>query len=240
MNEKIYKGSSKTLYQSDEDYALIMSFDDTLKIPGQDSIEVAGKGVVNNSISSYIMQKLEMVGIDNHLISKTNMRQQLVQFVDVYPIQIHICTIACGRYVTDFGMEDGFVFEAPVIDFRVKNKELNYPIINESQIISFGWLSKREIKNLKTQATRVHDFLSGLFASLQIRLVDIQLEFGRVFNGEDFMTMLVDEISPDTCRLWDMETNEKLCYEIAKDNPDKVMAAYQEVLRRLIPQPTNK
>ena len=119
MNEKIYKGSSKSLYQSDEDYALIMSFDDRLSVAGKDSIEISGKGVVNNSISSYIMQKLDMIGIENHLINKINMRQQLIQFVDVYPIQIHICTVACGRYVTDFGMEDGFVFEAPIIDFRV-------------------------------------------------------------------------------------------------------------------------
>ena len=240
MKEKIYKGSSKTLYQANEDYALIMSFDDTLKIAGRNSVEVSGKGVVNNSISSYIMQKLDMIGIDNHLIKKNNMRQQLVQFVDVYPIQVHICTIACGRYVTDFGMENGFVFESPIIDFRVKNKELGYPIINESQIASFGWLSKKELSDLKIQATRVYDFLSGLFASLQIRLVDIQLEFGRVFNGEDFITMLVDEISPDTCRLWDMETNEKLCYEIAGDDPEKIMLAYQEVLKRLIPISANK
>ena len=240
MKEKIYKGSSKTLYQANEDYALIMSFDDTLKIAGRNPVEISGKGVINNSISSYIMQKLDMIGIDNHLIKKNNMRQQLVQFVDVYPVQVHICTIACGRYVTDFGMENGFVFESPIIDFRVKNKELDYPIINESQITSFGWLSKKELSDLKTQATRVYDFLSGLFASLQIRLVDIQLEFGRVFNGEDFITMLVDEISPDTCRLWDMETNEKLCYEIAGDDPEKIMLAYQEVLKRLTPISTNK
>jgi len=232
MNEKIYKGSTKTLYQSDEDYTLIMSFEDRLSI-GKDSLEISGKGAINNSISSCIMQKLDMIGIDNHLINKMNMRQQLVQFVDIYPIQVHICTVACGRYVTDFGMEDGFVFEAPIIDFRVKNKELGYPIINESQINSFGWLDKKELNDLKIQATRVHDFLSGLFASLKIRLVDIKLEFGRVFNGEEFITILVDEISPDTCRLWDMKTNEKLCYELAKDNPEKILEAYQEVLKRL-------
>lgn len=233
MKEKIYKGSSKTLYQSDEDYALIMSFDDTLSIHGEKPVEISGKGVINNSISSYIMQKLDMIGLDNHLIKKNNMRQQLVQFVDVYPIQVHICTIACGRYVTDFGMENGFVFESPILDFRVKNKELGYPIINESQIISFGWLNKKEINDLKAKAIRVHDFLSGLFASAQIRLVDIKLEFGRVFNGEDFITMLVDEISPDNCRLWDMNSNEKLCFEIAKENTEKVMPTYQEVLKRL-------
>ena len=158
----------------------------------------------------------------------------------IYPVQIQVSTVACGRYVTDFGMEDGFVFESPIIDFRVKNKDLGYPIINESQIISFGWLDKKELKDLKNQAMRVHDFLSGLFASVQIRLVDVKLEFGRVFNGEEFITILVDEISPDTCRLWDMQTNEKLCYEVAKDNPDKIMSTYQEVLKRLLPQTSQK
>jgi phosphoribosylaminoimidazole-succinocarboxamide synthase len=233
MKEKIYKGTSKTLYQSDEDYALIMSFDDTLKKADKTIIDISGKGVINNTISSYIMQRLDMIGVENHFIQKNNMRQQLVQFVDVYPIQVHICTVACGRYVTDFGMEDGFVFESPIIDFRVKNKDLNYPIINEEQIISFGWLSKKELRDLKNKAMRVHDFLAGLFATAKIRLIDIKLEFGRVFNGEDFITMLIDEISPDTCRLWDMETNEKLCYELAEGNPEKIIPAYQEVMKRL-------
>ena len=233
MKEKIYKGSTKTLYQSDEDYTLIMSFDDTFKMSKDETLEISGKGVINNTISAYIMQKLDMIGIDNHLIEKTNMRQQLVQFVDVYPIQVHITTLACGRYVTDFGMEDGFVFESPIIDFRIKNKELNYPIINESQIISFGWMSKYELKEMKNKAIRIHDFLAVLFATAQIRMVDIKLEFGRVFNGDDFMSMLVDEISPDTCKLWDMESNEKLCYEVAHETPDRVIPAYQEVLNRL-------
>lgn len=233
MKEKIYKGTSKTLYQSEEDYALIMSFDDSIKMENKEIINVSGKGVINNNISAYIMQKLDMIGVENHFIQKNNMRQQLVQFVDVYPIQIHICTIACGRYVSDFGMEDGFVFESPIIDFRVKNKDLSYPIINEEQILSFGWLSKKELRDVKNKTMRVHDFLSGLFATAGIRLVDIKLEFGRVFNGEDFISMLIDEISPDTCKLWDMETNEKLCYEIAEKEPEKILPAYQEVLNRL-------
>ena len=231
MREKIYKGSTKTLYQTDEDHALIMSFEDNLKYQDkEDGISISGKGVINNSISAHIMQHLDMIGIDNHLIKKSNMRQQLVQFVDVYPIQVHICSVACGRYVTDFGMENGFVFESPVVDFRVKNKELNYPVINESQIVSFGWLTKRELKELKITATRIYDFLSGLFAGVKIRLVDTKLEFGRVFTGEDFTTMLVDEISPDTCRLWDMDSNEKLCFEAKKED---IIRTYREVLERL-------
>jgi phosphoribosylaminoimidazole-succinocarboxamide synthase len=130
-------------------------------------------------------------------------------------------------------MEDGFVFESPMIDFRVKNKDLNYPIINEKQILSFGWLNNRELEDIKKISIRVHDFLSGLFATANIRLVDIKLEFGRVFNGEEFISMLIDEISPDTCKLWDMETNEKLCYEVAEENPSKILPIYQDILSRL-------
>lgn len=233
MKEKIYTGSSKTLYQADEDYALIMSFNDTLKLQDKSSIVISGKGVINNSISAFLMQKLELIGIETHFIQKNNMRQQLIQFVDVYPVQIYVSSLASGRYVTDFGMEDGFVFDSPIIDFRVKNGDLNYPIINEHQIYSFSWLSEKEIKNLKKVAIRVHDFLTGLFAGIGIRLVDIKLEFGRVFNGEEYIIMLTDEISPDTCKLWDMYNNQKLCYEIAQTNPDDVINAYQEVLKRL-------
>ncbi len=233
MKEKIYKGTSKTLYQSDEDYALIMSFEDTMRVSKDKIIEVSGKGAINNAISAYIMQKLDMIGIDNHMIEKINMKRQLVQFVDIYPIQIHVSTIASGRYVTEFGMENGFVFESPIIDFKIKNKDLDYPIINETQIINFGWLSKYELKEIKNNALRIHDFLAGLFAGIGIRMVDVKLEFGRVFNGEDFVTMLVDEISPDTCRLWDMNSNEKLCYEIANEDPGAVISAYREVLKRL-------
>ena len=233
MKEKIYTGSSKTLYQADEDYALIMSFNDTLKLQDKSSIVISGKGAINNSISAFLMQKLELIGVETHFIQKNNMRQQLIQFVDVYPVQIYVSSLASGRYVTDFGMEDGFVFDSPIIDFRVKNGDLNYPIINEHQIYSFSWLSEKEIKNLKKVAIRVHDFLTGLFAGIGIRLVDIKLEFGRVFNGEEYIIMLTDEISPDTCKLWDMYNNEKLCYEIAETNPDDVINAYQEVLKRL-------
>lgn len=233
MKEKIYTGASKTLYQADEDYALIMSFNDTLKLQDKSSVVISGKGVINNSISAFLMQKLELIGVETHFIQKNNMRQQLIQFVDVYPVQIYVSSLASGRYVTDFGMEDGFVFDSPIIDFRVKNGDLNYPIINEHQIYSFSWLSEKEIKNLKKVAIRVHDFLTGLFAGIGIRLVDIKLEFGRVFNGEEYIIMLTDEISPDTCKLWDMYNNEKLCYEIAETNPDLVISAYQEVLKRL-------
>ncbi len=230
---KIYKGSSKTLYETEEEYSLTMSFDDSIRLSNGKIIEIAGKGVLNNKISAHLMQQVEMIGVENHFIEKLNMRQQLIQYVDICPVQVHISTVASGRYVKDFGMERGFVFDKPIIDFRVKNKELNYPAINEDQIVNFAWLQKKELEDIKLTAMRVHDFLMGLFASTGIRMVDIKLEFGRVFNGENFFHMLIDEISPDTCRLWDMKTNEKLCYEIAENNPEKLIEAYKEISKRL-------
>jgi phosphoribosylaminoimidazole-succinocarboxamide synthase len=233
MKEKIYTGSSKTLYQVEDDYALIMSFNDTLKLQNKELIEISGKGAINNSISAFLMQKLELVGVETHFIEKINMRQQLIQYVDIFPVQMHVTSVATGRYVTEFGMEDGFVFDSPIIDFTIKNGDLNYPTINEDQIYKFGWLLPQEIKDLKEVALKVHAFLTGFFAGCGIRLVDIKLEFGRVFNGEDYIIMLSDEITPDNCKLWNMSSNEKLCSELAETDPNLIIPAYQEVLKRL-------
>lgn len=232
MKNKIYQGSSKILYQSDEDFALIMAFIDDIRLENNLKVNIPGKGVINNNISSFIMSKLDMVGIENHLIEKINMREQLIQLVDMFPIQLSIATIACGRYVEEFGMEEGYVFDNPVIDFRIKNSDLKYPIINEHQIISFGWLTKEEIKQVKHCAIRTYDFLTGLFAGAEIRLVECKLEFGRVFNGDKFVVMVADEISPDTCRLWDIHSNEKLGSEAIAANNENAIKYYHTVAQR--------
>lgn len=233
---KIYQGSSKILYELEDDYSLIMSFEDTHRITPKDIINIPGKGAINNAISSYLMQKLDMIGITNHLIEKINMKQQMIHFVDVYPVQIHIGTISSGRYVDDFGMEKGYVFDDPLIDFRIKNSDLGYPVINEDQIIKFQWLNKKELEAMKKQALRIHDFLSGIFSTANIRLVSVKLEFGRIFDGDGFVISLVDEISPDNCLLWDMKDNRSLCYEIIPDNrhdTNSIIKNYQEVLNRI-------
>lgn len=231
--EKIYSGSSKSLYDIEDDYTLLLAFNDGIRIDSKNTKEISGKGVICNAISAFLMEKLSLVGIDNHFLKKSNMRQQLVQFVDMYPVQVRISNIATNRYVTDFGMEAGFVFDSPMIDFRIKNSQLDYPTVNEHQIMSFGWLNKKEIKHLVTQAIRVNDFLTGIFAAAEIRLVECYLEFGRVFNGGDFVTMLADEISPDNLRLWDMRTNDKLSFELANDSADDIISAYSEIAQRL-------
>lgn len=234
MAQKLYQGSSKTLYDTDEEYALIMVFEDSLRLSQDKTLHISGKGGINNMISSYLMQKLDMIGIENHLIEKINMKKQLIQRTEIYPVQIHISTLACDRYVNNLGMEEGFVFDLPVVDYRIKNSRLNYPSVNEHQIINFGWMTQYELKELRKLAIRIHDFLVGLFVSVNIRMVDIKLEFGRVFNGEEFIPMLIDEVSPDTCRLWDMDTNQKLCFEAGiEGDGSQLILAYQEVLSRL-------
>jgi phosphoribosylaminoimidazole-succinocarboxamide synthase len=206
-----------------------MSFSDKITLENGEVFDISGKGVLNNNISSFIMSKLDMVGIDNHFIEKLNMREQLIQSVDIFPVQVLVSSVACGRFVKEFSMEEGYVFDYPIIDFRVRSSELKHPIINEHQILNFGWLSKREIKELKKQALRTYDFLSGLFTGIGIRLVECTLEFGRVFNGEEFMVMLADEISPDNCRLWDIHSNEKLGAEMILHSQEQALKSYQTI-----------
>jgi phosphoribosylaminoimidazole-succinocarboxamide synthase len=232
MKNEIYKGSSKILYKSDEEFALIMKFTDNLRLKNGSMLEISGKGVINNSISAFIMERLDIIGVENHLIKKLNMHEQLVQFVDTFPVQLSISNIACGRYVEDFGMEEGYVFDSPIIDFRIKNTTLKYPVVNEHQIISFGWLTFQEITQLKSKASRIFDFLTGLFAGISIRLVECKLEFGRVLNDEEFIVMLTDEISLDNCVLWDMHNNEKLGFTAIESMTTNPAQTYYEVSKR--------
>lgn len=229
---KVYEGSSKIIYEADEEYTLVQFFKDEALLPNRETITIAGKGVLNNSISAFIMQCLEMVGIENHFLEKVNMREQLIQMVDVYPVVVRLTNIATGRYVKEFGIEEGFVFDHPMMDFCIKNSDLNHPVINEQQIYHLGWMTMSEIRDLKQKAMRVGDFLSGLFAGAGMRLVDMRLEFGRVFDGENFTAMLVDEITPDSCRIWDVDTNHKLDFEAVAANPENGAAIYQEVAKR--------
>jgi phosphoribosylaminoimidazole-succinocarboxamide synthase len=232
VRNKLYQGSSKTLYQVDEDFTLIMAFNDSHRLENGDVINIAGKGVINNNISAFLMNRLEMIGIENHLMEKVNMREQLIQFADILPFKLSISTVACGRYVTEFGIEEGYVFDGPIIDYRIKNSILNYPVTNEHQILSFGWLTKEEMTHLQTKSIRIFDFLAGLFIGLGLRLVECNLEFGKVFNGEESILMLTDEISLDNCRLWDIHTNEKLSFESAIKGVESASNAYQNVMQR--------
>ncbi|RYE06420.1 MAG: phosphoribosylaminoimidazolesuccinocarboxamide synthase [Rickettsiaceae bacterium] len=231
--QKVYTGSTKILYKTPEEHTLIMAFTDYFKTEDGNILNISGKGALNNNLSSFIMHKLDMIGIENHFIDKLNMREQLIQLVEVFPVQASVSIIACGRYVTEFGIEEGYVFDHPVIDFKIKNSILRYPVVNEHQILSFDWLSYDDIKQVKKQTIRVFDFLTGFFAAAGIRLIECTLEFGKVYDGEEFVVMIVDEISIDNCKLWDMNTNEKLGIEALRDNPENATEMCKNIMSRI-------
>lgn len=233
MKKKVvYQGSSKVLYQSEQDFTLIMGFSDSIKLSNNEVINVSGKGIINNTISSFIMSKLDIIGVENHFLEKINMKEQLIQLVDIIPIQISVSSVAYGRYVKEFGIDEGYVFDNPITEFKLKNSNFKYPIINECQILSLGWSSKEEIEQVKIKANKVYNFLAGLFAGIGIRLVECQLEFGKVFNGEDLICILADEISLDNCRLWDLNNNKKLSFELFETDPFEAIRSYQLVIGR--------
>lgn len=231
--EKVYEGSEKIFYSAEEEFALIEFFKDATKLSNGEIIETSGKGVLRNSISASLMSKLDMAGIDNHLIEKINMREQLIQMVDILPMQISVSYLACGRYISEFGLEEGYVFDRPMMDFYFKTIDKLMPVANESQIMNLCLLTQYEIDAIKKITQRASDFLSGFLASSGIRLVEARFEIGKVFTGEEFIMMIADEISPDTCRLWDLNNNDKLDFQAIEENPDDAMKIYKKVAERI-------
>lgn len=231
--EVIYEGSTKTLYEGPEESTAVAFFNDNHLLDNGKVIEILGKGVLKNKISAFIMSTMDICSIENHLIETINMREQLVQLVDIVPAQVVISNVAAGRYTKDLGIEEGYVFDVPIIDFRLKSKEHDYPIVNEYQLSLFCGLSPHDIMSIRHLAGRTNDFLTGMFAGVGVRLVECTLEFGRVFDGEQSIFMLADEVTPDSCRLWDLYSNDKLDFEHATKHPEKAISIYQEIARRL-------
>ncbi len=232
--EKMLEGKEKIFYYHEkEEYALVQHFKDTLYLEDGTLTEVSGAGIMRNSISAFLMNKLDLVGVDHHFIEKTNMREQVVQMVDAIPMKASITYLACGRYITDFGMEEGLVFEKPMMDFRFKAQEDKYPVVTEEQLMHLCYMNKFAIDEIKRVVYKTGDFLAGFFAGCGIRLVEATFTLGTVFDGCEFTTLIADEISPATCRLWDLEDNTKLDFQRMAENPEDTIAIYQEVAKRI-------
>lgn len=232
----IYEGKAKSLYEGPEPGTLIQHFkDDATAGNGAKKGVISGKGVINQRITEYLYTRLGDIGIPTHLIKSLNMREQLVREVEIIPIEVVVRNIAAGSLAKRVGVDEGTIMLSPIIEFYYKNDDLGDPLVNEDHIITFGWASAEELEILRSLAFRINDFLSGLFIGAKLKLVDFKLEFGR-FIMEDqgiMQIMLADEISPDTCRLWDSETNEKLDKDRFRRNLGGEAEAYQEVARRL-------
>ncbi len=232
--KKLYEGKAKIIYSCSEKNNVIQHFkDDATAFNNQKKSIIDGKGILNNRISEHILTCLAQAGIRNHLIKRINMREQLIKHVNIIPIEFIVRNIATGSLTKRLGIEDGTVLNEPLIEYCLKNDELGDPLISKEHIYAFNWATKKEIEKIDKQLHRINDFLVGMFRGIGIKLVDFKVEFGRLKNSNKNEIILADEISPDTCRLWDTNTEKKLDKDRFRKNLGNLIEAYQDVARRL-------
>ncbi|ADM10141.1 phosphoribosylaminoimidazole-succinocarboxamide synthase [Parvularcula bermudensis HTCC2503] len=230
----IYEGKAKILYEGPEPGTLIQFFkDDATAFNNQKHAVLEGKGVLNNRISEFVMQELERVGVPTHFIRRLNMREQLIRHVEIIPLEVVVRNVAAGSIAKRLGISEGDALPRSIVEFYYKDDALGDPLVAEDHITAFNWASPQEIDDMMAYALRVNDFLSGLFAAVGIRLIDFKLEFGRQYEGDMMRVILADEISPDSCRLWDVQTKESMDKDRFRKDLGGVVEGYREVARRL-------
>ena len=231
---RIYEGKAKALFEGPEPGTLVQYFkDDATAFNNQKQGTITGKGVLNNRISEHLMVKLGEIGIPTHFMRRLNMREQLIREVEIIPIEVVVRNIVAGSIATRFGLAEGSPLPRSIVEYYYKSDELGDPLVAEEHITAFDWARPQELDEMMHMSLRINDFLTGLFISIGIKLVDFKLEFGRLYDNEDVRIVVADEISPDNCRLWDAETNEKMDKDRFRRDLGAVAEAYQEVARRL-------
>ena len=232
--KKLYEGKAKILYEGPEKGTAIQHFKDhATAFNNQKKSTVEGKGVLNNRISEHIFNNLNQIGIKTHLIKRLNMREQMVRLVEIIPLEFIVRNIATGSLTKRLGIADGTVLSKPLIEYSYKKDELGDPLIAKEHILEFKWASQEELKFINDSCLRINDFMQGMFRGVGIKLVDFKLEFGRVTVDGKKEILLADEISPDTCRLWDVISEKKLDKDRFRKDLGNIIQAYQEVARRL-------
>ena len=232
--KKLYEGKAKIVFATSDKNLVIQHFkDDATAFNNQKKDVIDGKGILNNRISEHILTNLNQVGIKNHLIKRLNMGEQLVQHVEIIPIEFIVRNIATGSLTKRLGIEDGTVLEYPLVEYCLKNDELGDPLISKEHILTFKWMDDFEIDFVNNELARINDFLQGMFRGVGIKLVDFKVEFGRLEKNGKKDIILADEISPDTCRLWDATTDKKLDKDRFRKDLGNLVEGYQEVARRL-------
>ena len=231
---RIYEGKAKILFEGPEPGTLIQYFkDDATAFNNKKKGVISGKGVLNNRISEYLMVRLAEIGVPTHFMRRLNMREQLVREVEIIPIEVVVRNIAAGSISERLGIDEGTALPRSIVEYYYKSDDLDDPMVSEEHITAFGWATPQDLDDMLAMALRINDFLNGLLLGVGIRLVDFKLEFGRLWEDEQMRIVLADEITPDSCRLWDVETNEKLDKDRFRRDMGKVEEAYQEVARRL-------
>ena len=229
--QQLYEGKAKKVYATDDENLVIVSYkDDATAFDGLKKGTILGKGVVNNRMSNYLMQLLEKNGVPTHFVEELNDRETLVKKVKIVPLEVIIRNVSAGSFAKRYGVEEGIRFDRPTIEFSYKNDALGDPLINTDSALALGLATRADLDQIRRYALEVNRELSAFWKSCGVTLVDFKLEFGRLPDGS---IVLADEISPDTCRLWDSATGEKLDKDRFRRDLGGVEDAYREVMRRL-------
>ncbi len=231
---RVYEGKAKDFYEGPEPGFLVQHFKDVAYARrAQKSGVVDGKGVINNRISEYLMTRLADIGVPTHFVRRLNMREQLVREVEILPIDVVVHNAAAGDFAEKFSLQEGTPLPRSIIEFYLRSDELGDPLVSEEHITAFGWAATQDIDDMIHLSLRVNDFMTGLFMGAGIKLVDFTLTYGRLYFEDDVRLVIADEISPDSCRLWDMTSNEPMDMDRFVKDLDNVAEGYQEVARRL-------
>lgn len=229
--EQLYEGKAKKVFKTEDDELLIVSYkDDATAFNGLKKGTIAGKGVINNKMSNLLMQRLEKSGVPTHFVEELSDRDTLVKRVSIVPLEVIVRNIAAGSFSKRYGVEEGTLFDSPTIEFSYKNDELGDPLINDYHAIALKLATPEEIEKIKEYSFAVNEQLKAFWKECGVTLVDFKLEFGKLSDGS---IVLADEISPDTCRLWDSKTGEKLDKDRFRRDMGGVEDAYNEIMKRL-------
>jgi len=232
--KKIYEGKAKILYEGPEPGTIVQYFkDDATAFNAEKKAVIDGKGVLNNRLCEYFMTGLNQIGVPTHFIKRLNMREQLVRQVEIVPLEVIVRNYAAGTLSKRLGIEEGTQLPRPIVEYSYKDDSLGDPLVSEEHIAAFGWASQQDMDDILSLALRVNDFMSGVMYGVGIRLVDFKIEVGRVYDGDFQRLIVADEISPDSCRLWDIETGQKLDKDVFRRDLGSLTDAYTEVARRL-------
>ncbi len=229
---QLYEGKAKKVFATEDPNLVIVSYkDDATAFDGAKKGTIEGKGSINNRMTNYLMQMLEKEGVPTHFVEELNDRETVVKKVSIVPLEVIIRNVSAGHFASRYGVEEGIVFDQPVLEFSYKNDDLHDPLLNTSHALALKLATKEEIDRIKELSFKVNDILKAFFLSIGIDLIDFKLEFGKTADGT---IVLADEISPDTCRYWDSKTHEKLDKDRFRRDLGGVEDAYQEVMRRLM------
>ena len=232
--KKLYEGKAKIIYATSDKSLVIQYFkDDATAFNNLKKSTIEGKGVLNNRISEHILTNLTQIGIKNHLVKRLNMREQIIKLVEIIPIEFIVRNVATGSITKRLGIEEGTVLKHPLLEYCLKDDKLGDPLIAEEHILAFDWATKLELEKVKKMILRINDFMIGMFRGVGIKLIDFKLEFGRLKENGKTEVILADEISPDTCRLWDSITDKKLDKDRFRKDLGNLIPAYTEVAKRL-------